>query len=103
MTDDLDALHIQLDYRDRGEFALGNLPGFVEVEVIDGGQFKDRICLTTICRREDGSYWSLQWSEAANVFNSESNDYNMDSYIHRVDRIEISMTRKVVDWVRSRP
>lgn len=103
MTHDLDTLHIELSHDDRGRFALGYLPGFIEVSVIDGGPFKDRICLTTICMREvDESYWSFQWSEDLEAEGTGGNDYNMDSYIHRVDRLVIGTTRKVVDWVRSR-
>jgi hypothetical protein len=98
-----DALHIELDYEDREDFALGYFPGFLEVDTIDGGMFKDRICMTTIAFREsDESYWSFSWSEHIEAIGTDENDYNMDSYIHRVDRLEIGTTRKVVDWVRSK-
>jgi hypothetical protein len=98
-----DAFHIELEFEDRADFALGYLYGFDEVEVIDGGDFKDRVCLTTICRRsEDDSYWSFQWSECSNGVDTSSNDYNMDSYIHRVQKIEVTTMKTCVDWVRPR-
>ena len=98
-----DVLHVEVDYEDRELFALGYLDGFVEIDTIEGGLYKDRMCLTTICQHEsDESYWSFSWSEHIEAVGTDGNDYNMDSYIHRVDRLEIGTTRKVVDWIRSR-
>jgi hypothetical protein len=100
---DPDAFHLELDQEDREAFALGYLPGFTEIDTIDGGPFKDRVCFTTICEREsDESFWSYQWSEHLNAVGTDQNDYGMDGHIHRVDRIIIGITRTCVDWVRSR-
>lgn len=100
---DEDVLHIELDFEDREAFALGWLRGFNEIDTIDGGPFKDRVCMTTICEREsDQSFWSFQWSEHVKAVGTDLNDYKMDSQIHRVDRIVIGTTRTVVDWVRSK-
>lgn len=103
MTDDLDALHIQLSYQERADFALDKHPRFIEVETIDGGLFKDRRCFTTICIREwDDSFWSFQWSEEIEAAGIEGHDFNMDSYIHRVNPVRLASTGRILDWVRAK-
>ena|ERR1700757_4076365 len=95
------ALDIEIDPRDREDFALGYYPGFIEIDTIDSGQFKDRVCLTTILERlSDNTYWSFQWSEAIETPGTEGNDYNMDNYMHKIRRVQIGEAWRVVDWVR---
>lgn len=100
---DSTALNFELSWNDRELFALGRLPGFTEVEVLDNGSYKERICLTTICRREsDDTFWMLMWSEDAECETTEGNDYGVDSLIHRVSPISrrTASTSQIVDWIK---
>lgn len=100
---DPDVLHIEIEFEDRELFALGDLPGFEGVDFIESGQMKDAMCMTSICRREsDDSFWSYEWCEHLEAAGTDQNDYTVDSYIHRVNRVIIGKTRTVVDWVRAR-
>lgn len=92
---------IWLDMQDREAFALGELSGFSVAETIEGGQYKERVHLTTISLRDsDKTWWSYQWSEDVEGWSTEGNDYTMDDSIHRVRPIELGLDRKVLDWVR---
>lgn len=102
--EDPDALHIELEYEDRELFAQDSLPGFCQIDAFDCGSYKDRWCILGISHRDsDGSHWSFQWSALIRSEDPSGDDYNMDSYIHRVEPIKNSVTGRIMDWVRSRP
>lgn len=98
---DLDSVSIDLSPEERRLFAWGDLEGFNLVHEDEGESYKDSAPVTTICQREsDGSYWKYMWDKHTSHYGHGEHDYDVETNIRRVNKVEKVVTTTVVDWIR---